>query len=33
VAVWIEIDIDGPLKVTPPASDGEIPREGDVILF
>ena len=33
VAVWIEIEINGPLKVTPPASDGEIPREGDVILF
>ena len=33
VAVWIEMDIDGPLKITPPASDGEIPREGDVILF
>jgi hypothetical protein len=33
VAVWIEIDINGPLKVTPPTGDGEIPREGDVILF
>jgi hypothetical protein len=33
VAVWIEIEINGPLKVTPPAGDGEIPREGDVILF
>jgi hypothetical protein len=33
VAVWIEIEINGPLKVTPPASDGEIPHEGDVILF
>jgi hypothetical protein len=33
VAVWIEIEINGPLKVTPPAGDGEIPREGDLILF
>lgn len=33
VAVWIALDVNGPLKVTPPASDGEIPREGDVILF
>jgi hypothetical protein len=33
VAIWTEIEINGPLKVTPPASDGEIPREGDVILF
>jgi hypothetical protein len=34
VAVWIEIEITGPLKITPPATgEGEIPREGDVILF
>jgi hypothetical protein len=33
VAVWIDIAIDGPLKVTPPANEGEIPREGDIILF
>jgi hypothetical protein len=33
VTVWMEIEITGPLKVTPPGSDGEIPREGDVILF
>lgn len=33
VAVWTEIEINGTLKVTPPANDGEIPREGDVILF
>lgn len=33
VAVWIDIEVDGPLKVTPPGSEGEIPREGDVILF
>jgi len=33
VAVWIEIDINGPLKMTKPAADGELPREGDIILF
>ena len=33
VAAWTEIEINGTLKVTPPPSDGEIPREGDVILF
>jgi hypothetical protein len=33
VAVWIEMEINGPLKVTAPGSEGEIPREGDVILF
>jgi hypothetical protein len=33
VAIWIEIDINGPLKMTTPAGDGELPREGDVILF
>ena len=34
VAVWIEIEISGLLKRTPPAdADGEIPHEGDVILF
>ena len=33
VAVWIEIDVNGPLKITKPAGDGELPREGDIILF
>jgi hypothetical protein len=34
VAVWIEMEIKSPLKITPPASgDGEIPHEGDIILF
>jgi hypothetical protein len=33
VAVWIEMEINGPLKMAAPAADGEIPREGDVILF
>ena len=34
VAVWIELELNGPLKITPPASsEGDIPREGDVILF
>lgn len=33
LAVWIEIEISGPLKMTPPAAEGEIPREGEVILF
>jgi hypothetical protein len=33
VAVWIDIEINGPLKITPPADAGEIPREGDIILF
>ncbi|HXT99905.1 MAG TPA: hypothetical protein VN903_02870 [Polyangia bacterium] len=33
VAVWIELDLNGPLKMTTPASEGELPREGDVILF
>ena len=33
VAVWIEMEISGPLKATPAPGDGEIPSEGDVILF
>jgi hypothetical protein len=33
VAAWIEMEINGPLKVTAPAADGAIPREGDIILF
>jgi hypothetical protein len=33
IAIWIEIEISGPLKVTGPTNDPEIPREGDVILF
>ena len=33
VAVWIEIDINGPLRMTKPAADGELPREGDIIIF
>jgi hypothetical protein len=33
VAAWIEMEISAPLKVTAPAAEGEIPREGDVILF
>ena len=33
VAVWVELEITGPLKGTPPAPEGEIPREGDLILF
>ena len=33
IGVWIEIEIHGPLKVTAPPAAGEIPSEGDVILF
>jgi hypothetical protein len=33
IAIWIEIEISGPLKMNAPNGDGEIPREGDVILF
>jgi hypothetical protein len=33
IALWIEIEINGPVKMTAPAADGEIPHEGDVILF
>jgi len=33
IGVWIEIEINGPLKITAPPADGEIPSEGDVILF
>lgn len=33
LGVWIEIEINGPLKITAPPAAGEIPSEGDVILF
>ena len=34
VAVWIEFELSAPLKGTPSApAEGEIPREGDLILF
>ena len=33
VAIWIELDVNGPVKLTTPAGEGELPREGDVILF
>jgi hypothetical protein len=33
IGVWIEMELSGPLKVTPSSATGEIPSEGDVILF
>jgi len=33
LAVWIEVEISGPVKIEAPGTDAEIPREGDVILF
>jgi len=33
VALWIEVEILREVRINPPASDGDIPREGDVILF
>ena len=33
LAVWIEIEINGPLKMDKPAADGEIPAESEVIIF
>jgi hypothetical protein len=33
IALWIELDISGTLKSAAPAGEGEIPTEGDVILF
>jgi len=33
VGVWIEIELDGALTITAPPAAGEIPSEGDVILF
>ncbi len=34
VAVWIEFELNGPLKNTPSVpAEGEIPKEGDLILF
>lgn len=33
VALWIELDVSGTLKMAAPAGEGEIPTEGDVILF
>jgi hypothetical protein len=33
VAVWIELEISGPLKDGKGPSEGEIPQEGDLILF
>jgi hypothetical protein len=33
IAVWIEIEISGPVRITTPPAAGEIPSEGDVILF
>jgi hypothetical protein len=33
VCVWIEIEVIGALKITTPPAGGEIPGEGEVILF
>jgi hypothetical protein len=33
VVLWVEVEISGEVKVGTPASDGEIPHEGDIILF
>jgi hypothetical protein len=33
IAVWIELDINGAIKMTAPAAEGEIPQEGDIIMF
>ena len=33
VALWIEMEINGEVKINRPASDAAIPNEGDVILF
>ena len=33
LAVWIEIEISGQLKLETPPTDGEVPRESDVIIF
>jgi len=33
VAVWIEFELNGPLKSKAPAGQEEIPKEGDLILF
>jgi hypothetical protein len=33
VALWLEVEIQREIRIEPPASDGDIPREGDVILF
>ena len=33
VALWIDIEINREIRINPPASDAEIPREGDIILF
>jgi len=33
IGVWIEIEPTGPLNVTAPPAAGEIPSEGDIILF
>lgn len=33
IGIWIEIEPGGPLKITTPPAPGEIPSEGDIILF
>jgi hypothetical protein len=33
VAVWIEVETSGGVAAETPADEGEIPREGDIILF
>ena len=33
IGIWIEIEPGGPLKITTPPAAGEIPNEGDIILF
>jgi len=33
LALWIDVEITGPVRTTPLASDDEVPHEGDVILF
>ena len=33
VAIWVEIEINGEVRINAPANGTDIPREGDVILF
>jgi hypothetical protein len=33
VALWIDVEINGEIRIEPPAGDSEIPHEGDVLLF
>ena len=33
ISLWIDVELNGEVRTNAPASEAEIPREGDIILF